>query len=143
MIPDNVRTLFGKKTVKIGWAADALAAFVQNVSIDHCRSNVTMAQEFLHGADVVTGFDEVGGEAVPERVSGDSFRDIALSCCGANCLGNRWFSVMEISVPGDWDRPTGAPCVRSFWGLRCASTPATLFEFVIACITPRFWGRGV
>jgi len=48
-----VRVLFGNKVVEIRRAADAVAAPVENVSIDHCRPNVTVAKQFLHGTDVV------------------------------------------------------------------------------------------
>ena len=68
-ILNNVRTLSGNEIVEIGRAADALAGFVQDVSIHHRCPNVTATKEFLHHSDVVAGFNQVGGEAVPERVA--------------------------------------------------------------------------
>lgn len=38
-----------------------------------------MAEEFLNGADVVTGLQEAGGEGVTEGVSGDVFGDAGLA----------------------------------------------------------------
>ena len=77
----NARRVSMRRGQEVGWALDAEAAFIQYVRVDHCRPHVFVAQEFLHGADVVTGFDQVGGEAVPEGMSGDSFRNISASRC--------------------------------------------------------------
>ena len=51
-----MRTLFGNKTVEIRRAADAVSAPIENVSIDHRRPNVAVAEEFLYGKDVVARF---------------------------------------------------------------------------------------
>jgi hypothetical protein len=53
MVRDTVRTLSRVEVVKVACAADAVATFVQDVSVDRCHSNVTVAKEFLHGADLV------------------------------------------------------------------------------------------
>lgn len=42
------------------------AATVQNMAIDHSSSHVVMAQQFLNGSNVVAGFEQVRGEAVPQ-----------------------------------------------------------------------------
>jgi hypothetical protein len=62
MVRDNVRTLSRVEVVKVACAADAVATFVQDVWVDRCQSNVTVAKEFLHGADIVTRFDQVRRE---------------------------------------------------------------------------------
>ena len=59
--------------------------FIQHVGVDHCGPNVFVAQQFLHGTDVVAGFDQVRGEAVPERVGRDSFCNIRATHGGGNC----------------------------------------------------------
>jgi hypothetical protein len=50
-------------------AADALQALLEDVGVDHRRLDVLVAQQFLHGADVVPGLEEMDGEAVTERVA--------------------------------------------------------------------------
>jgi hypothetical protein len=56
-------------------AAYPTGAVAQHVGVDHGRGNVAVAQQFLHGADVVSALEEVAGEGVPEAVAGDSFVD--------------------------------------------------------------------
>ena len=46
-------------------APDTAAAAVQDVSVDHRRGHVSVAEELLDGADVVACLQEVGGEGVP------------------------------------------------------------------------------
>jgi len=41
----------------------------------HRRPHVRVAEELLHGADVVPGFEEVRGEGVAERVAGEVTAD--------------------------------------------------------------------
>jgi hypothetical protein len=45
-------------------AADPERAGLQDVGIDHRGADVLVAEEFLDGADIVSGLEEVGGEAV-------------------------------------------------------------------------------
>ncbi|QDT36865.1 hypothetical protein Pan189_12290 [Stratiformator vulcanicus] len=95
MIPNNVRRLFGMKLVEVGRAADAATATIEYVRVDHCRPNVARifdkgAKEFLHGSDIVTGFDQVRRERVPECVGDHTVRDITPNGCCANCLRRRW-----------------------------------------------------
>ncbi len=61
---DNVRRVILRKRQRVGRAGHAAAPFVQHVSIHHCRPNVLVAQQFLHGSDVITRFDQVRGEAM-------------------------------------------------------------------------------
>ena len=44
----------------------------EEVSIDHGRLHVFVAEEFLHGANSVAVFEQVGSEAVAERVATDA-----------------------------------------------------------------------
>lgn len=50
-------------------AADACGATVEHVCVDHGRLHVTVTEQFLHGADVVSGFDQMRGEGMPKRVT--------------------------------------------------------------------------
>ena len=45
------------------------------MGVDHRRPDIRVAEELLDGADVVAGFEEMGGEGVAEGVTGDSARD--------------------------------------------------------------------
>ena len=83
-----MRTLSGTGFVEICGAADALAATVEDVSVDHRCSNIAVAKEFLHGTNVGTRLDQVRGKRMAECVCGDPLRDIAPFGCGANCLRN-------------------------------------------------------
>ena len=44
---------------RIGWAPDTCAASIQDVCVDHGRSHIGVAQQFLRRANVVTVFKEV------------------------------------------------------------------------------------
>jgi hypothetical protein len=48
----------------VGRAANSPAPAVQDVSIDHGGSHVTVTEEFLHGSNVVPVFQQVGCERV-------------------------------------------------------------------------------
>ena len=52
-------------------------ALVEDVRVDHRRLHVRVAQQFLHGADVVAVFEQVRREAVAERVAADRLLDAA------------------------------------------------------------------
>jgi hypothetical protein len=45
------------------------------VGVDHRRFDVLVPQQFLDGADIVTVFQEVRGERVPQRMAGHAFAD--------------------------------------------------------------------
>ncbi len=47
------------EAIKIGRAAHAAAALIQHMRVNHRRSNITVAEKFLNGADVISGFDQV------------------------------------------------------------------------------------
>lgn len=48
------------------------------MSINHRRLDVAMAQEFLDRSDIITTFEQVSGEGVPERVAGGPLRQSSL-----------------------------------------------------------------
>jgi hypothetical protein len=54
-------------------ALDAEGASVEDVGVDHGGGDVAVAEELLDGADVVAGFQQVGGEGMAEGVAADAF----------------------------------------------------------------------
>ena len=54
----------------VNWTPDAFAATVQDVSINHRRRHVFMAQQFLNRADVIAILQKVRGERMPQRMRG-------------------------------------------------------------------------
>ncbi len=39
------------------------------MGIDHRRTDVLVPEQFLHGADIVPGFQQMGGKRMAERIS--------------------------------------------------------------------------
>ena len=70
---------------------------VENVRVDHRRGDVFMAEQFLHSPDVIAGFQQMGGEAVPERMTTDGFVDLGHFCRLLNRFSNGAF--MEVMSP--------------------------------------------
>jgi len=56
-------------------AEDGSGAAVEDVGVDHRGIEVCVAEEFLDGADVGAGFQEMGGEGVAEGVAGGGLED--------------------------------------------------------------------
>ena len=52
-----------------------MAAAVENVSVDLGRGDVLVAEQLLHGADVMAGLEEMRGERVAQRVCAYRFHD--------------------------------------------------------------------
>ena len=53
----------------VEWAADTERTAIEHVSVDHCRLDVFVTELFLHGADVVTSFKQMGGKAVTKSMT--------------------------------------------------------------------------
>ena len=53
----------------VEWAAHGFRATIQDMSIDHGGLHVLMSEQFLHGPNIVAGFQQLCGERVPERIS--------------------------------------------------------------------------
>src|SRR5262249_24593310 len=58
---------------------DAGRPAVQDVRVDHGRADVAVAEQLLDGADVVSGFEQVGRKRVAERVAAGVLRDAGLA----------------------------------------------------------------
>src|SRR5262245_55077370 len=102
----------------VGRAPDAGWAPVEDVRIHHRRGHISVAQEFLHGADIVTVFEQVRGEGVAERVAGGPLGD-----AGGHhrvlhrTLEDRFMQMMATTLAGDlvhvgargWKDPLPSP----------------------------------
>jgi hypothetical protein len=66
--PYNREESQGRPSESVRWAPDSSAASVEDVGVDHGRLEVAVAEELLDRADVVAGFQQVGGEGVPQGV---------------------------------------------------------------------------
>ena len=54
-------------------------SFIHHVGVDHGRTDVLMPEQLLHGADIVSVFEQTGGKAVPEGVAADMLVDAGYS----------------------------------------------------------------
>ncbi len=54
------------------------------MGVDHGRFEIDMAEQFLDGADIFAGFEEMGGKAVAEGVAGDFLGDAAFADRGGH-----------------------------------------------------------
>src|SRR5262245_65259749 len=51
------------------WAAHGFRTTIQDVGIDHGGLHILVPEQFLHGPNIVAGFQQLRGEAVPEGIS--------------------------------------------------------------------------
>ena len=58
-------------------AADAERTGLEDVGVDHRRAHVIVAEQLLDGADIVAGLEEVGREAMAQRVATGGLEDSA------------------------------------------------------------------
>ena len=69
--------------LQFGWvcqqSAIASATSVEDMSVDHRRSNTFMTQQFLDSADVIAVFGQVSGKTVVQGVATHS----CLNACGS------------------------------------------------------------
>ena len=56
----------------IQWADDTHGASIQHVGIDHRGLDVRVAQQLLHGTDVLPRFQQVGSEGMAQHMSRES-----------------------------------------------------------------------
>ena len=61
-LPASVRLL-------VEWAAHGFGPSIEDMGIDHGGLHVLMSEQFLHGPNIVAGFQQLCGERVPERIS--------------------------------------------------------------------------
>jgi hypothetical protein len=76
----------------------ALAATIEHVRINHRRPHILMSEQFLNGANVVAGFEQVRGEAVAQRVTATGLAGLlTLAVCRARLTG--YYPVSRIIPP--------------------------------------------
>jgi len=59
------------------------------MGINHRGLDIAMAQKFLHRSDVVTSFEQMGGEGMPEGVASGSLHYICSHYCIPDSLLNQ------------------------------------------------------
>lgn len=90
----------GSGSLPIQWTTHRQATPLQDVSVDHRRPHVLMAEQLLNGADVVTGLEKVGGKGVAEGVTGDALEQANLLSGPANgALQGRGIEMMATFFP--------------------------------------------
>ena len=75
------RGVAGLELVEGAWAT--VGTLVEDVGVDHRGLEVTVAKQFLDGADVGAVFEQVCGEGVPEGVAGGALVDSRAEEAGA------------------------------------------------------------
>lgn len=50
---------------------DAQGPLLHDVGVNHCCTHIGMPEQFLHCANIGTRFEQVGSEAMPERMTAD------------------------------------------------------------------------
>jgi len=85
----------------VQWAAHGCVVPGDEVGVGHSGFEVFVADEFLDGADVVAGFQEVDGEGVAEGGAGDGFGDAGqLGCFSDGSLGAAFAEVVAAGFAG-------------------------------------------
>jgi hypothetical protein len=83
--------------------SDTAAGFREDVGIDLGGGNLGVAEEFLDGADIVAGFEEMGGEGVAEGMATDGFGDLGELDGGADgALEDLFIEMMAAGFAGTW-----------------------------------------
>src|SRR4030095_11132121 len=59
----------------VEWAANGFRTTIQDMGIDHGGLHVLMPEQFLHGPNIVAGFQQLRSERVPKGMAGDVFGD--------------------------------------------------------------------
>src|SRR5262252_10895399 len=74
----NLPALLGTLLLDEGlveWVAHGFRTTIQDMGIDHGSLHVLMPEQFLHGPNIVAGFQQLRGERVPKGMAGDVFGD--------------------------------------------------------------------
>lgn len=71
--------------------------------VDHRRADIRMAQQFLHGSNIVSGFQQMGRETVAKTVAGGFFADAGTFDGGGDFASDGAFmGVMSAFASGAW-----------------------------------------
>lgn len=84
-------------------ATHSQTALVENVRVAHGGFNIFVAEEFLHGADVVTVFKKVRGKGMAKGVGADPFGNPRLlGCAFDRLLDTALMKVLAAQHPAAW-----------------------------------------
>ena len=53
------------------WTANSGRSPIKDMGVDHRHLYIAVAQKFLYGSNVITVFEQVSGEGMPERMTSD------------------------------------------------------------------------
>ena len=85
----------------VGGAANPVWASIEHVGINHCGSDVAVAEQFLNRADVMPPFQQMGGKRMTEAVGGGELADLCRNHSAPNCfLHQARIQVMPPLLPG-------------------------------------------
>ena len=91
----------GGRRLLVERTSDGEAAAMEHMGVDHRCFEVLVAEQILDGADVVSILEEVGGEAMAERVARDPLPDPGLAGSGGDgLLGGAWAEMVSASQAG-------------------------------------------
>jgi len=94
----------------VGGAADGEGSAVEDMGVDHRGADVVVAEEFLHGADVVAVFEQMRCERMPQRVSGGPLVNASQPHGIFHCPLNRAFMYMVAVEPAVLPVAVVMPC---------------------------------
>ena len=96
----------------VEWAPDGATAGGEYVGVDHRRFHAGVTQEFLHGANIVAGREQVGGKRMAQGMGGRPLADARALDRVAKCPRDRTF----MQVPAD---PLVSPRVDALARIGC------------------------
>ena len=53
----------------VGWTLNSSATPIQDVRVDHGRTDIAVTEQLLHGPDIVSIFQQMGGERMSQRMT--------------------------------------------------------------------------
>jgi len=65
---------------QIDRTGNTLTTFVEDVGVDHRGTDIGMTQQLLHGTNVVTAFQSMGGERMPECMRRRRLGQVRIAC---------------------------------------------------------------
>ena len=70
---------------------NADTGLIEHMRVDHSGRHIGMAQQGLHGTDIIIGLQQMGGKAVPQGMTPHPFVDLGSTSCPLHRLLNRSF----------------------------------------------------
>jgi len=86
-------------------AANYFWAAVEDVGVDHGGTDVFVPQQLLNGADIVSGFEEVGGKGMTKGVGRNIFADL----CTFGGVADRFLDSAGSQMVTEQASSTGVP----------------------------------